>query len=192
MGNTSLPLEKDELFEMLSDPYYKDTLKQKMQESWHLPRADVDSSLLSSSDWYRKTNERKVAHLNVSKSTTTNRKWFWAVGSFIFYACLTSLFFLSRETEQLNQKDLTSFSSAIVERKYMVLPDSNETWLNSASTIRFLGDFLTRSVPLTREAFFELRRNTLRLGEDLDQVLEASTKLNGIFSREENNNIYFI
>lgn len=32
-------------------------LNQKIHESWNLPSADVDSSLLSDSDFYRKTNE---------------------------------------------------------------------------------------------------------------------------------------
>ena len=179
LANTCLPLEKDELFEMLSDPDYKDLLNQKMQESWNLPSADVDSSLLSSSDLYRKINERKSAHLKVSKSTKTNTKWYWAAVSFIFIASLTTIFFLSRETEQINQKDFTSFSAGIGERKYMVLPDSSEIWLNSGSTIRFPEDFLTRSVTLTGEAFFEVRRDTLRpfrirTGEIVTQVLGTS------------------
>ncbi|WP_339926296.1 hypothetical protein [uncultured Cyclobacterium sp.] len=164
LPNTSSPFKKEELFGLLSDPDYRDTPNRKMQESWNLPSAGVDRSLLSSSDSCRKINERKAAHLNVSKPTYINRKWYWAAAFFNLFASLTPLFFLSKETEQINQKDFTPFSAGIGERKYMDLSDSSEILLNSGSMIRLPEDFLTRLVTLSREAIFELRHNTLRLG----------------------------
>tara|TARA_R110002124_G_scaffold287348_1_gene473544 strand:- start:10436 stop:11143 length:708 start_codon:yes stop_codon:yes gene_type:complete len=141
LTNTCLPLEKDALYGMLSHPFYKDTLNQKMQESWKLPSAELGYKLLSINDLHRKTKERKPTQLNVSKSFKTITKGYWAAAAFIFFACLTSLFFLSKETEPINQKDLTSLSAGIGEREYMILPDSNKIWLNSGSTIRFPEDF---------------------------------------------------
>jgi ferric-dicitrate binding protein FerR (iron transport regulator) len=179
LANTCLPSEKDELFEMLSNPDYEDLVNQKMLESWNCLDTSDDSISLSKYDLFQRINEGKSAHLKVSKTTKTNTKWYWAAASFIFFASLTIALFLSRETVQINQEDWTSFSAGIGERKYMILPDSSEIWLNSGSTIRFPVDFLTRSVTLTGEAFFEVKRDTLRpfrihTGEIVTQVLGTS------------------
>ena len=202
--NTCLPLEKNELNEMLSAPYYKDTMNQKMQESWKLPSAYPEHNLLCISYLYFETF----------------RKRYWAAAAFIFFACLTSIFFLSKETEPINQKDLTSLSAGIGEREYMILPDSNKIWLNSGSTIRFPEDFsfnevvagsiaswkesnlefeniqfgeaaVTLQKPFEVEFLFDIDTRftaNLDLNEGLDKVLKASTKFNAFSSREESSN----
>lgn len=148
-------------------------------------------------------------------------KWYCAAASFIFFTNLTPLFFLSKETEQINQKDFTSFSSDDWERKYMILPGSNGIMLNTGSAIKFPEDFSIRLESLTGEAIFEnitfgkaaatlptpfgadllfdndsqmKCRFTTNLDwrEELDKVLEASTKFRTISSGEKNSNIYFI
>lgn len=148
-------------------------------------------------------------------------KWKCAEASFIFFASLKPLIFLLIGIKQTNQKDFTSFSGNIWKRKSMILPNSNVMELIAGSTIKFSQDFLTQLERLIGEAIFEnttfgKAAITLQtpigvellfdqaphkkfrftanfdLREDLDKVLEASTKFNAIFLREKNSNIYFI
>ncbi len=56
---------------------------------------------------------------------------------------------------------VSSFSTAYLETKLVVLPDSSKVWLNSATTLTYDSDFnkKDREVTLSGEAFFDVSKN---------------------------------
>lgn len=179
LNNTCLPSEKDEFFAMLNNPEYEDLLNEKMWESWNHPENVQDPPLAVSNELLQKINGRKSAHLKVSRQTTIKHKWPWVAAAFVFFTSLPLTLFLSGEADITTQEDWVTYSADIGERRYIVLPDSSEVWLNSGSTVRFPLEFEVRKVLLTGEAFFEVRRDTLhpfsvRTGGIVTQVMGTS------------------
>jgi len=179
LTNTCLPSERDEFFAMLNDPAYDDLLHEKMQESWDHLDIGQEPLLSANDELFQLINEKKSAHLKVSRQSGISYKWYWVAATFMLISSLTLTLFLSGEANLTPQENWTSISAGIGERKYIVLPDSSEVWLNSGSTVRFSLEFKPRAVQLTGEAFFDVRRDTLnrfsiRTGEIVTQVLGTS------------------
>ena len=63
----------------------------------------------------------------------------------------------------INDKEnpVSTFSTAYLETKMVVLPDSSKVWLNSATTLTYDSDFnkKDREVTLSGEAFFDVSKN---------------------------------
>lgn len=70
-------------------------------------------------------------------------------------AALSLRFFLGKEDAVL------TYSTAYIETKYVVLPDSSKVWMNSATTLTYDSDFnkKNREVTLSGEAFFDVSKN---------------------------------
>lgn len=73
-------------------------------------------------------------------------------------AVIVALFF-----KLFNDKEnpVSTFSTAYLETRLVVLPDSSKVWLNSATTLTYDSDFNKKGgkVTLSGEAFFDVSKN---------------------------------
>lgn len=136
-----------------------------IRESLSEGRLSMDDFRAMEKDWCeneRPTAGQRMAYARLSGSINARR---WkrllmriSVPVAAAVAVIVALF-INLLIDKENQ--VSTFSTAYLETKLVVLPDSSKVWLNSATTLTYDSDFNKkgREVTLSGEAFFDVSKN---------------------------------
>jgi len=112
---------------------------------------------------YDKINKR-ITHQPAARGAQRYMSWAkWSAG---IAASLIAAYFLIQYVNGFRNEEptLAALTTQYHERKQLVLNDSSQVWINSASTLRYPQSFATkqRKVVLEGEAFFEVKKDATR------------------------------
>lgn len=154
--------ELQDFLALLDSDEIEEKFKQNLVLLWEQSR---DKELLSgekSRELFDKINQKKAAHLKVSKTVPSSPLFKWSVAAILLVSLIASYLYFSNKQQLEVNSSRDSVIAEIGEIKHFFLPDSSEVWLNSGSFISYDSRFEERALVLEGEAFFEVRRDSLR------------------------------
>ncbi|WP_051315838.1 FecR family protein [Algoriphagus vanfongensis] len=162
LKNTISDEELSEFLDLLESEDTEERFKENLELLWEQNIQEEPLSNEKSQALFDKINRKKAAHLTVHKTVSGNNLWKWSAAAGIIISLLASfIYFSSLQEPPTSTKRITVFSDT-GEINHFLLPDSSEVWLNSGSTISYDSEFRERSVIIVGEAFFDVKRDTLR------------------------------
>lgn len=160
--NTISDEELSEFLDLLEPEETEEKFKENLLVIWEQDFLKEPLSNEKSQELFDTINRKKAAHLTVHKTVPGNNFWKWSAAAvFIISALASYIYFSSQQESQFSSKRIELYSD-IGEIKHFFLPDSSEVWLNSGSSVSYDSEFKERSVIIEGEAFFEVKRDTLR------------------------------
>ncbi|MBR1872589.1 MAG: FecR family protein [Bacteroidales bacterium] len=169
--------------DFLSGSKENEALFKQWEQEWYSENVPSFSQLNSFSSIKRDINSRKKMRIV---------RWTGVVAAAACAILLAILFIPSAKVTQPDSEEMLCIvETGFREKTKVILPDSTQVWLNSASRISYNKDFLEgdRLVRLEGEAYFDVkkyggRKFTVDLGESKVNVL--GTKFNVSSYKKEN------